>query len=61
MEGRIYPTAPYAKYIHKLPGYARKRKYQLRPWLDYARDTARPAIEQHERQLLDDIVKDLAS
>src|SRR5437868_6512374 len=26
LEGRIYPTASYAKYVHGIDGYARKRK-----------------------------------
>ena len=61
LEARIYPTAPYAKYVHGIPGYPRTRSYQLRPWLDYAFDTARPAIEQHEKDLIDDILKNLAT
>jgi hypothetical protein len=61
LEARIYPTAPYAKYVHGIPGIARTRSYQLRPWLDYAFDTARPAIDDHQRELVDDIVKNLAS
>lgn len=61
LEGRIYPTAPYAKYVHGVPGYARTRNYQLRPWLDYAADAALPAIELHEQNLFDDIMKQLVS
>jgi hypothetical protein len=61
LEGRIYPTASYAKYIHGIKGFPRRRSYQLRPWLDYAADAARPAIQQHEGSLIDDIVKNLAS
>lgn len=61
LSGRIYPTAPYAKYIHGIEGFPRKRSYQLRPWLTYAATTARPNVEQHEKELLNDIVRGLAS
>jgi hypothetical protein len=61
LEGRIYPTAPYAAYVHGIEGFARRRSYQLRPWLTYAFDTAMPAIEQHEKELANDILKQLAS
>lgn len=61
LEASIYPTAPYAKYVHGIKGMARTRSYQLRPWLDYAFDEARPAIEQHEADLVNDIMKNLAN
>lgn len=61
LEGRIYPTAPYAKFVHGVTGFARRRSYALRPWLDYAAAKALPDIEQHEKDLLEDIVKNLAS
>jgi hypothetical protein len=47
--GRIYPSAPYMKAVHK-----------KRPWLDYAKETATPNIEKLEGELLQDIVADLA-
>lgn len=56
LEARIYPTASYMYYVHN-----GTRKMPARPWLDYAFDMARPAVQQHERELLDDIVKNLAS
>lgn len=58
---RIYPTAPYASYVHGLKGFARRRSYQLRPWLDYAKDAADREIQGHERDMLKAIVDDLAS
>jgi hypothetical protein len=61
LTGRIFPTAPYAKYVHGIEGFPRKRSYQLRPWLDYAASTALPDIEKHEEELLKDIVSELAS
>lgn len=48
-EGRIYPTASYTLAVHK-----------KRPWLDYAYEKADASIEGLERELLSDIVKDLA-
>jgi len=56
LEGRIYPTAPYAVYVHQ-----GTRRMQARPWLDYAKDTADPAVRQHETELLQDLVGNLAS
>lgn len=61
LEARIFPTAPYAKYVHGITGFPRTRSYQLRPWLDYAFDEARPTIEQHEADLVDDIMRNLAN
>ena len=48
LQGRIYPTAPYAKYVHGIEGFPRKRAYQLRPWLDFAASTALPDFQKHE-------------
>lgn len=48
-EGRIYPSAPYSQSVHN-----------RRPWLDYAKETASPQIEGLERELLKDLVADLA-
>jgi hypothetical protein len=59
-EARIFPTAPYAKYVHGISGYSRKRSYQLRPWLDYAEMTADSTIRQLEETMLKNIVGDLA-
>lgn len=49
LEGRIYPTANYAKHIHK-----------NRPWLDYVFNQKQPDIELLEKDLADIIIKDLA-
>lgn len=57
---RIYPTAPYAPYVHGIEGFPRKRSYQLRPWLDYATEKGEPEVRQLERRLLKNIVGDLA-
>jgi hypothetical protein len=59
-EAMIYPTAPYAPYVHGIEGYARRRSYQLRPWLDHAKDTADSEIRRLEGEMLDSIVGDLA-
>lgn len=61
LEGEIYPTAPYASYVHGIKGWPRKRSYQLRPWLDYVKKNQDGAIQTLYRQLLGNIVKDLAS
>lgn len=60
----IFPNlqaAPYAPYVHGIDGWNRSRSYQLRPWLDYARDVNKRDIEDLEDTLLDNIVDDLAS
>ena len=59
-DARIYPTAKYAPYVHGIEGYPRKRKYQLRPWLDYARNSAQSAVEALSNDLLYNVTKDLA-
>ena len=59
LEGRIGPdlsAAPYAGYVHD-----GTRHMHRRPWLDYAADKARPQIEQHQRDLIDDVIKQLAT
>lgn len=60
-DARIYPTAPYAPYVHGVKGFARRRSYQLRPWLDFAKETADREVEGYERDMLKAIVDDLAS
>jgi hypothetical protein len=59
-EARIYPTAPYAPYVHGLAGYPRRRSYQLRPWLDFAQQQADSQIVTLQNTLLKNIVADLA-
>lgn len=53
-------VAKYAAYVHGIEGMPRKRSYQLRPWLDYAKMTAEHKVEKHYRQMLKDIVGELA-
>lgn len=59
-EARIYPTAPYAAYVHGIAGHPRTRTYQLRPWLDWAKDQADKEIRGLEQNMLTAIVSDLA-
>ncbi len=54
-EGRITPTAYYARYVHE-----GTHKMKARPWLDYAVSTAQARIAELERVLLDNVTKDLA-
>lgn len=55
LQGSIYPTAPYAKYVH-----GGTRKVKPRPWLDFVQKDKEPQIEALERELLNNIVSDLA-
>ena len=57
---RIYPTAPYAAYVHGIDGFTRRRSYQLRPWLDHAKETGDREIRALEGRLLEGIIGDLA-
>lgn len=59
-DAKIYPTAKYAPYVHGIAGFPRKRKYQLRPWLDYAKQSAEGAVELLAGNLLTNITKDLS-
>lgn len=52
--------ASYAKYVHGIDGYVRKRSYQLRPWLRYVEKQSENRINSYAKSLLEDIVKDLA-
>jgi hypothetical protein len=56
----IGPTAKYAKYVHGIPGIARKRSYQLRPWLDHTKKTKAGEIQKLYGLLLKNITSDLA-
>jgi hypothetical protein len=58
--GRIYPTAPYAAYVHGIEGMPRTRSYKLRPWLNHVKTESQSKIEALYRQLLANISKDLA-
>jgi hypothetical protein len=63
-EARIFPdqnVAKYAPYVHGIEGFPRKRSYQLRPWLDFAKEKQRPLVEQLEFNMLKNIVNNLAS
>ena len=59
-EAYITPTAPYAKYIHGVDGYPRKRSYQLRPWLEYAFNEGQRDVEKLESDMMDEILRALA-
>ena len=50
----------YASYVHGIDGWPRKRTYQLRPWLDYAKRKNKTKIEQLYLEMLTDIRNDLA-
>lgn len=56
----IFPTAKYAKYVHGIEGFPRRRTYQLRPWLDYVKKTKEGEIQRLYRNLLKNITSDLA-
>jgi hypothetical protein len=55
-EGSIFPTAPYAPYVHGIEGFPRKRSYALRPWLDYSVQQNEDKINELQQKLLEDIV-----
>lgn len=57
---RIFPTAPYAPFVHGIEGFTRRRSYQLRPWLDFAQERGDKEIRQLEKEMLQSIVSDLA-
>jgi hypothetical protein len=57
---RIFPTASYKSYVHGIDGMARKRTYQLRPWLDYAYNKGEAGVRVKEKEMLKNIVKQLA-
>lgn len=52
--------AEYAKYVHGIVGFSRKRTYQLRPWLRYAEDKSSKEINNFGKTMLDNIVSELA-
>lgn len=60
LQAKIYPTAKYAPYVHGIEGWPRKRSYQLRPWLDYAKKTQAGVIQELYRVMLREITEDLA-
>ena len=60
LRASIFPTASYAPYVHGIKGWPRTRSYQLRPWLDHVKKQKQPDIERLYKELLEDIVKDLA-
>ncbi len=61
MEGRIFPTASYARYVHGDDGKLfNKRGVQLRPYLDYVFKDKMPDIEALESNLIEVIVNNLA-
>lgn len=48
-------TAPYYIYVHE-----GTRKMEARPWLQYAIDQNRSEIDRLQRELLDNVTKDIA-
>jgi hypothetical protein len=56
LEGAIFPTANYAKYVHD--GTSKRKS---RPWLDYVKQDKDSAIRKLESELLDNVIKDLAN
>ncbi|HEY1037155.1 MAG TPA: hypothetical protein VGE62_01075 [Candidatus Paceibacterota bacterium] len=60
-QARIYPSAPYAAYVHGLNGKTmNSRGVQLRPWLHYAYAESDSEIMELEKGLLEKIVNNLA-
>lgn len=55
LEGRIFPTAPYAIWVHN-----GTRRMKARPWLDYVKSTQDREIQKLYRGMLETITKDLA-
>lgn len=51
--------ATYAKYVHGIEGFPRKRSYQLRPWLRYAEKSSERDIEGYANTLLNNITEEL--
>ncbi len=49
LQGKIYPSADYAKHVHK-----------GRPWMDYVFEDKMPNIQKLETDLLNEIITDLA-
>lgn len=62
LTGYIYPTAPYAKYVHgrKFGEINKGNKVESRPWLDRAAEDVGPKIDELGKELLDSINHDLA-
>lgn len=56
MEARIYPTRPYASYVHE-----GTRKMEKRPWLDHVKEKSSLAIIKLHGKMMDNIIKDLAN
>lgn len=60
-EGRIFPTAPYASYVHGIGGQTMsKRGVRLRPWMQYVFDKKDKEIRELQKKMLKNIVADLA-
>jgi hypothetical protein len=61
-EAKIYPTAPYAGYVHGEDDLSfNVRGVQLRPWLSYAFERGETQVRELEGDLLEKIVVKLAS
>ena len=61
MSARIFPTVPYAPYVHGVGGATENvRGVQLRPWLDFVKEDKEAWIRALEDRLLSRIVGELA-
>ena len=54
-EGRIYPTARYSEFVHEGTG-----KMKARPWLDFVKKDKDKEVKDLEKELLTNIVHNLA-
>lgn len=60
-EARIYPTAPYAAYVHGVGGKkVNSRGVMLRPWLNYVFKTKDSEVQRHADAFLQAVTRDLA-
>ena len=56
MEAKIYPTRPYAIFVHD-----GTKKMETRPWLDHVKDKSSLEIKKLQNRMMDNIIKDLAN
>lgn len=54
-QARIFPTAKYAYYVHDRPKY-----HHPRPWLNYVKKTKDKEIKKLEKEMLKNVVANLA-
>lgn len=56
LKGVLFPTADYAEYVHD-----GTRRMDARPWLDVIKRDIQPKLKEHEEDLLNKIVNNLAT